>query len=72
MSSKKVIAVVEQSKCESCQLCISVCPTDSINIIDGKAVIDDTCIACGACVAVCPNEAIELKLVDITLINKKQ
>lgn len=72
MSNTKVIAVVEESKCESCQLCISVCPTDSITIVNGKAIIDNTCIACGACVAVCPNEAIELKLVDITLINKKQ
>lgn len=71
MSTKKVIAVVEESKCESCQLCISVCPTDSIRIINGKASIDDTCIACGACVAVCPNEAIELKLVDTSLINKR-
>lgn len=59
---EKIKAVVDKKKCEGCQMCISVCPTDSIRIVDGKAEIDDTCIACGACVSVCPNEAIELKM----------
>lgn len=61
-NEERLIAVVEKPKCESCQLCITVCPTDSITIVNGKAEISDTCIACGACVSVCPNEAIELKM----------
>lgn len=60
--NQRLIAVVDKPKCEGCKLCISVCPTDSITIVNGKAEISDTCIACGACVAVCPNEAIELKM----------
>lgn len=60
---ERLQAVVDRTKCEGCKLCITVCPTDSIKIVDNKAIIDDTCIACGACVAVCPNEAIELKMV---------
>ncbi|MEF9985307.1 MAG: 4Fe-4S binding protein [Malacoplasma sp.] len=72
MNKTKYQAVVEENKCESCQLCITVCPTDSITIINGKASIDDSCIACGACVAVCPNEAIEIKLMEVSEIIKKK
>ncbi len=67
--NQRLIAVVDKPKCQTCQLCISVCPTDSITIKDGKAEISDTCIACGACVAVCPNEAIELKM-TVSKINE--
>ena len=44
-------------------MCISVCPTNSIKIVNNKSVIDHTCIACGACVNICPKEAIDLKMV---------
>ena len=38
------------NKCIGCQLCVSVCPTEAISMIHGRAVIDaDKCIDCGIC-----------------------
>ncbi len=53
---------------ESCWDCIELCPTDSLERLDGDLVIDrDTCIYCGACQQVCSSEAIsfEREMVDV-------
>jgi ferredoxin len=56
---KVMTAIVDQEKCEGCEECVSVCPTDAIAITDGKAIIDEsTCADCAACVDACPTEAI--------------
>ena len=40
---------VDREKCIGCESCIAVCPVGALNMVDGKANIDqDTCIACGA------------------------
>lgn len=62
-TEERLIAVSDHNKCEGCRMCISVCPTNSIKIVNNKSVIDHTCIACGACVNICPKEAIDLKMV---------
>jgi len=52
---------VVNSSCRGCiaHKCITSCPVDAINIIKGKAVIDDDkCIECGRCHQSCPYEAI--------------
>jgi len=51
---------VELNKCIGCGECKSSCPLDSIEIKDGKAVIDDSCAECGACIDACPNKALAL------------
>ena len=51
-----VIKVTED--CTGCNSCESVCPTKSIALQSGKAVISDTCEACGKCIEVCPADAI--------------
>ena len=51
---------VELDKCNGCGECKSSCPLDSIEITDGKAVIDDSCAECGACIDACPNKALVL------------
>lgn len=70
--TEKYVAVVDKDKCKGCGACISVCPTDSIKLVDNKAVIDPlTCIGCGACTMVCPNQAIECKMIAISDIKDK-
>ncbi len=55
----KKIFIVNTAKCIGCRLCINVCPTKAITIVEGKALIDpEKCIGCGECQKVCPTKAI--------------
>lgn len=50
---------VESNSCVGCEDCTSVCPTNAIEIIDGKAVInDELCIDCEICISSCTYNAI--------------
>jgi NAD-dependent dihydropyrimidine dehydrogenase PreA subunit len=48
-------------RCTSCQVCVPICPTQSI-FFGGKtyAIDTDTCHGCGVCESVCPENAIIL------------
>ncbi len=50
---------VTTEKCTGCGACQEVCPTEAIQIEDGKAVITIECTDCGACTRVCPEGAIK-------------
>ena len=58
------MSYVITGKCERAGLCVDVCPTDSIQFVEGDPAWPiyyinlDTCIECGACETECPNEAI--------------
>ncbi|MHC4069567.1 MAG: indolepyruvate ferredoxin oxidoreductase subunit alpha [Planctomycetota bacterium] len=53
---------VDKEKCTGCESCIPECPSESIKMVDGKAVVDlDTCVDCGVCVDACPEEAISME-----------
>jgi ferredoxin len=52
-----IAPLTNESACEPCEICKSVCPTDAIKI-DGVAIADpSTCILCCACIKECPNNA---------------
>ncbi len=51
------------SKCNSCGLCVEICPKKVITIASQRAQIDYSgCIKCYCCHEVCPEEAIELEI----------
>lgn len=51
--------------CTGCGLCVTVCPTGTISLIEGKATASEVeSISCGHCEAVCPLEAIRVKVID--------
>jgi len=55
-------AIVDANKCEGCEDCVPVCPTEAISMVDGKAIVnEDECADCNACVDVCPSQAISMK-----------
>jgi len=56
----KMPAVVDKEKCTGCESCVEVCPVETIEMVDGKAVVGDECIDCGQCVDECPVEAITM------------
>ena len=50
---------VSKSKCDLCDCCNAVCPTDAIDIVQEKwHLIADRCIGCEMCVPLCPNDAL--------------
>jgi len=44
--------------CNGCQICVKVCPAQSIKITDNRPVWRSTCEQCMRCVNLCPQEAI--------------
>ena len=51
---------VRKYDCVGCGDCVNACPVDAIEVINGKAVIDNQkCINCNICVGTCTYDAIE-------------
>lgn len=58
----KSVAVIEESKCISCNICKEKCRFDAIEIINGKYKVDSlSCDGCTLCSLACPADAIEMK-----------
>jgi electron transfer flavoprotein alpha subunit len=58
-SKGREIAQINEKKCSGCQICLSQCPVDAIDIAEGIARINpEKCVGCGKCVQVCPTDAI--------------
>lgn len=50
---------ISKNKCVGCGICVSKCPTNSVSIKNGIAVIDQgKCIDCGICIKNCPQNAV--------------
>lgn len=45
---------VGNSKCDSCGVCVHLCPTDAIPVDNPRKTIKNKCISCARCIAVCP------------------
>jgi Na+-translocating ferredoxin:NAD+ oxidoreductase subunit B len=59
---RATVAVIDESRCIGCTLCIDACPVDAIV---GAAqlmhtVVEPWCIGCELCVAPCPVDCIEM------------
>lgn len=53
--------IVDSSLCTGCGKCVKHCPSDTISIVEKKAIIDsEKCIGCGQCAHQCPEDIITL------------
>jgi NAD-dependent dihydropyrimidine dehydrogenase PreA subunit len=54
---------LNEEKCNSCGMCVKVCPRAVFTLSEGKAKIvnRDFCMECGACALNCPKMAISVK-----------
>jgi NAD-dependent dihydropyrimidine dehydrogenase PreA subunit len=46
-------------KCNSCEICVKVCPADNIEMKKGKPAWKHNCEQCLACIQWCPQESIQ-------------
>jgi len=65
LESEPMISVVDEDLCSGCSTCISVCPYNAIEKVEGingkiRAKVNEAlCMGCGACVPCCPSGAIQ-------------
>lgn len=59
---RQTVAVIDESRCIGCTLCIAACPADAIVGANGMmhTVIEKYCIGCDLCVPPCPVDCIEM------------
>ena len=52
----KKIAVIDQTVCVACGVCMKACPREAVSIYRGcYAVVDGKkCVGCGLCAKACP------------------
>ncbi len=63
--NKHVSTVINKEKCTGCGLCLDVCPSDTLSLINGKAAVTGReSLGCGHCEAVCPTGAIKVTAND--------
>lgn len=61
MASSGFVAVIDESNCTTCGVCIEACPFDALTMQNGTATVDRAkCMGCGVCQGQCRFEAIAL------------
>lgn len=59
----KKLAVVDQTVCVACGVCMKACPRGTISIYRGcyAVVEEENCVGCGLCGKACPAGCISIK-----------
>ncbi|HZS36572.1 MAG TPA: NAD(P)-binding domain-containing protein [Polyangia bacterium] len=57
---KLLVHAINDDRCTGCDACVTVCPTDVLELIDNKSRVQrmDDCIQCEQCAIVCPTTAL--------------
>ncbi len=59
---RAAVALVDESRCIGCALCIEACPVDAIVGAQGlmHTVVEPWCIGCALCLPPCPVDCIDM------------
>lgn len=69
---RSVTVVIDAAKCVGCEACLQVCPSETLAMVDGKAVVTgEESLSCGHCAAVCPTEAIRVAALENAALDFK-
>lgn len=67
---------VDKEKCVGCKLCINDCLVRDMDLVEGKAKINNIkCFKCGHCIAICPKNAVytdEYNMDEVKQYNKEK
>lgn len=68
LEAPRTVAIIDESWCIGCTLCIAACPTDAIMGANKRmhTVIEPYCTGCELCLPVCPVDCIQLENVSGT------
>lgn len=62
---RRVTTLVDRAACTGCGLCVRVCPSRTLSLVDGKAAVTgERSLNCGHCQAVCPTGAVTVASLD--------
>jgi nitroreductase/NAD-dependent dihydropyrimidine dehydrogenase PreA subunit len=65
MVERGVTTTIDPQLCIGCEACVRVCPSQTLSMHDGKAVVSgDRSLGCGHCMAVCPVGAVSVGAID--------
>ena len=56
--------IINTGKCVSCGTCISVCPAETVKLIDGLPKLTGICLLCGMCYSNCPQLEFNIENVE--------
>lgn len=65
-SQKAATIVVDDKKCISCGVCVTLCPHNALSLVDGLPVVTGKCRVCGLCASSCITKAITMKAKKFT------
>ena len=65
MIDRTVTTTIDPERCTGCGECARVCPSQTLEMKDGKATVSGArSLGCGHCAAVCPVEAVRVEALD--------
>ncbi len=58
--NKPKTLIIDDAKCISCGICVSLCPQNALTLTDGVPVLTGKCRVCGLCASSCITKAITM------------